>query len=329
VFAVAANADWTYSLSEGANAWLTEAGKNATTLTLTVSPNATTNVKNATITFSLTEYTEVKQEVAVSQAAFAPEIIVTPTAPEQVSFAGGSLVFAITANAEWTYSLSEGASTWLTEASKTATALTLTVAPNATAGEQTATITFSLTGYSEVKQEVAVSQAAPLIEALIDNKEDWEWYQLSSDNLTWVDMENGDRYHFSKLWDGLNPHDWFAYIAGDLPFSVTIRLGGESVILSRLVMYSAHLFGTSYLPGHFQIYGSNEDTPADDIEDNDWTLLGDFNLAPDAGANPEYLFEVTENIPNPYLPTKFVRFLFLGNGGRVGIGEIDLWGEIQ
>jgi hypothetical protein len=93
-------------------------------------------------------------------AAFTPALEVTPADPEQALAAGGVFEFAIAANADWTYTLSEGANAWLTEATKTADALTLTVSPNATAETKTATVTFSLADYQDVTQAVAVSQAA-------------------------------------------------------------------------------------------------------------------------------------------------------------------------
>jgi hypothetical protein len=159
-FAIAANADWTYSLSEGADAWLTEPAKTATALTLTVAANAVAEARTATITFSLAgEHSAVTQAVAVSQAAFAPALEVTPANPAQASAAGGPLEFAIAANAEWTYTLSEGADAWLTDPAITDEALTLTVAPNATAEAKTATVTFFLTGYRNITQAVEVSQA--------------------------------------------------------------------------------------------------------------------------------------------------------------------------
>jgi hypothetical protein len=159
-FAIAANADWTYTLSEGADAWLTQASKTAAALTLTVAANTTTEEKTATVTFALAgEHSAVTQAVAVSQAAFAPALEVTPATSVQASAAGDPLVFAIAANADWTYSLSGGAEAWLTEPNKTTDALTLTVVPNATEEAKTATVTFSLTGYPAVTQEVEVSQA--------------------------------------------------------------------------------------------------------------------------------------------------------------------------
>ncbi|MDR1155728.1 MAG: hypothetical protein LBL04_13560 [Bacteroidales bacterium] len=97
------------------------------------------------------------------QVAITPELAVTPAVPEQVSAEGGPLAFTITANATWTYSLSAGAGAWLTEATKTAAALTLTVAANGTAEAKNATVTFSLTDYPDVTQEVAISQAANII----------------------------------------------------------------------------------------------------------------------------------------------------------------------
>jgi hypothetical protein len=165
-FAVAANAEWTYTLSAGADAWLTEAApKTATALTLTVAANAATEERTATITFALAgEHSAVTQAVNVSQAAFAPALEVTPAEPAQASAAGGPLEFAITANADWTYTLSEGADAWLTNPDKTANALTLTVAPNATEETKTATISFYLEGYRDVTQVIEVSQATQMNE---------------------------------------------------------------------------------------------------------------------------------------------------------------------
>ncbi|MDR1155670.1 MAG: BACON domain-containing protein [Bacteroidales bacterium] len=68
-FSVAANTGWTYSLSAGAEAWLTETVKTDAALTLTVEPNTVTEARSATVTFSLADYSTVTQEVFVSQAA--------------------------------------------------------------------------------------------------------------------------------------------------------------------------------------------------------------------------------------------------------------------
>jgi hypothetical protein len=102
---------------------------------------------------------KIEKSVQVT-VAITPSLSVTPLVPEQTPAAGGVLEFAIDANAAWTYNLSAGAQVWLTEATKTTLALTLTVSPNTDAETRNATLTFSLVDYSDVTQAVTVSQAA-------------------------------------------------------------------------------------------------------------------------------------------------------------------------
>jgi hypothetical protein len=133
-------------------------------------------------------------------AALVPTLTVTPATPEQVSDAGGSLVFAIAASAAWTYSLSSGAEAWLTQPAKTASALTLTVSPNTTEEVKTATITFSLVEHPSVTQEVAVSQAAVMALYLTGTANPDEtpirFTETESGVYSWTGNLNGGSFKF-------------------------------------------------------------------------------------------------------------------------------------
>ncbi|MDR1668008.1 MAG: DUF4959 domain-containing protein [Bacteroidales bacterium] len=198
----------------------------------------------------------------------------------------------------------------------------------------------------------------PFFEEPIDNKEDWTWYKLlPSDNFNWTEMAaNPNNYKPENLWDRQNPAAYtgiYHHYPVQLPFTITISLGERPVVLSRFVFYQWRLtpaYGSG-LPKRFQIYGSNLDNPGDDYRGDDWTLLGDFeSVLPSGRSEPtpadnetivnegeSFFFEVTENIPDPYVPTKFIRILFLENwaGAKIGetalimFAEIDLYGRFQ
>jgi hypothetical protein len=156
--------------ADGVGAFTYTSGDNAVATVSADGLVAFTGVGATTITVTSGDLEPQTVPVTVA-AAFVPSLAVTPAAPGQVLAAGGSLEFAIAANAEWAYSLSAGADAWLTEATKTDTGLTLTVAQNATVDEKSATVTFSLTAHPEVTQAVTVSQANDAIAVL--NEEDF------------------------------------------------------------------------------------------------------------------------------------------------------------
>ncbi|MDR3267606.1 MAG: DUF4959 domain-containing protein [Tannerella sp.] len=193
----------------------------------------------------------------------------------------------------------------------------------------------------------------PDFEVEID-KDTWSYYSpyLDSDCHVWLEM-GGNLYHPSRMWDNENPANWNAGTIGDavFPFTTTIKLG-KTVRLSHITIYAARMWGggyTGYTPKLFEVYGSNVNTPGDALTGGDWTLLGDFvSEIPSGNAEPTqtdkdqgmfdgevFFFEPSERIPDPYLPTQFIRFRFLGtwNGMGIGdknavfIGELDVWGQ--
>jgi hypothetical protein len=195
----------------------------------------------------------------------------------------------------------------------------------------------------------------PVFEEEID-KDTWEWYSpsLPSDCQVWA--ENNAVYHPSKMWDNNNPMDWAAGTVGlgntPLPLTTTIRLGAR-VTLSHITIYGAAMWPMTYsgpAPKIFEVYGSDLNSPGDNLFGSDWTLLGQFVMTiPSGNTSPTgpdiehsindgdvFFFEPTETIPDPYLPTRFVRIRFIETWGKVSgakamvfIGELDIWGKYE
>jgi hypothetical protein len=157
---VESNGAWSVVVSAGSPAWIQvspDKGEKNGTVTMTVIANTSASNRTGTLTFVMDEKT--LGTLTVIQSGFGAQLAVLPEAPEQTPAAGGVLEFSVAANTEWTYSLSAGAETWVTQTDKTDDVLKLRVIPNATVAEKTATITFSLADYSDVTQEVVISQA--------------------------------------------------------------------------------------------------------------------------------------------------------------------------
>ena len=183
----------------------------------------------------------------------------------------------------------------------------------------------------------------PLYEELIP-KNNWTWYQLPSDALVWSEMAaNGNRYAPMSMWDGdLGATVWSNVYSNDVndlvfPSTLTVSLG-DSYALSRLVIHHWGKTDAGYgvfSPKSFQIWGSNLNLPGDDLFGGDWQLLGDFeSKIPSGNATPTrsdkdsgvfdgdpFFFEVNDITPNPFVPTKFIRFNFRGNWEGLGIGD--------
>lgn len=195
----------------------------------------------------------------------------------------------------------------------------------------------------------------PLFEEKID-KSTFEWYRMLPSDLQHYVEEPFPYYNPVNLWDGsISFGQWWGWVLLDrLPFTHTIRLG-KSVILSRITIYQMSNFGAyraayngAGAPRSFEIYGSNLDRPDDNLFGSDWTLLGRFESEMPSGKDmptqadkdyawfegDKYFFEPTEEISNPYKPTKFIRFRFLRtwNDGEIGdltgvaMSEIDVFG---
>jgi hypothetical protein len=194
----------------------------------------------------------------------------------------------------------------------------------------------------------------PMFEREID-KETWEWYSpsLPSDCQTYAEG-NSVLYGTSNMWDNENPMDWKSGTVGYgiLPFTTTIKLGAR-VTLSHITLYAARMWPMAYsgqAPKVFEVYGSDRDYPGDDLFGGDWNLLGQFiSTIPSGNATPTqadkdhavddgdvYFFLPTETIPDPYLPTRFVRIRFIetwqkvsGENERAFIGELEIWGKYE
>ncbi|MDR3184331.1 MAG: DUF4959 domain-containing protein [Prevotellaceae bacterium] len=205
------------------------------------------------------------------------------------------------------------------------------------------------------RSDTLYSTLTPMFEEEID-KDTWTWYSpwLPSDCQVYVE-NNATLYGPANMWDNKNPMDWTAGTVGYaiLPFTTTIKLGAR-VMLSHITLYVARIFSgiayTDSAPKVFEVYGSDLDTPGDNLFGGDWNLLGQFvSTIPSGNTTPTradidhavddgdvFFFEPTENIPNPYLPTRFVRIRFVetwwkvsGESDRLFIGELDIWGKYE
>jgi hypothetical protein len=204
------------------------------------------------------------------------------------------------------------------------------------------------------RSDTLYSTLTPKFEEEI-NKDTWEWYSpsLPSDCQLFAEG-NATLYHPSNMWDNQNPMNWMSGTVGYgiLPFTTTIKLGAR-VTLSHITLYAARMWPMAYsgqAPKIFEVYGSDMDRPGDDLFGGDWNLLGQFvSTIPSGNATATqadkdhavndgdvFFFEPTESIPDPYLPTRFVRFRFIetwskvsGESERVFIGELEIWGQYE
>ena len=182
----------------------------------------------------------------------------------------------------------------------------------------------------------------PLYEESISNST-WEYYQeLPSDYPYWSEMGASVNYAPWRMWDNDLAAGWGGTYhvnrsSESLPFTLTIRLGA-TVILSRIVIHHWRLNDSAFgagAPKIFEVWGSNLNRPGDNLFGGDWTMLGNFESEiPSGNAQPTqadknfaifdgepFFFEATEEIPNPFVPTKFIRFRFLGNWRGYGVGD--------
>lgn len=158
-FTVTSNIPWTVTCSE---TWITitpaNGMKGTNTVQVTIDRNTTTEVRNATILVSNSEY-EIAKEVAVSQLAFGPGLEVSDS---QITASSEGLTkdITVTSNIEWNAVCDAN---WITlssvngkEGSKT---ITVTVANNNTTSARSAVIVVRNNEYN-LTQEVTVSQEA-------------------------------------------------------------------------------------------------------------------------------------------------------------------------
>lgn len=187
------------------------------------------------------------------------------------------------------------------------------------------------------------SGITPIFEEEIKSDK-WTFYEsLPSDLKNWTEKNSHSNYAPWTMWDGDLAAGWGGTYVMDLkdylfPYTITTNLGDE-YILSRIVIHHWRLNGGGFgggAPKAFQIYGSNLDRPGDNLFGGDWELLGNFESEiPSGNESPTqadldfavydgetFFFEVNDVTPNPFVPTKFMRFRFLGSWDGRGIGDV-------
>jgi hypothetical protein len=211
------------------------------------------------------------------------------------------------------------------------------------------------------KSEPVVRTLSPLPEAKLA-KSGFSIYALAGDNTSIV--SNIAAYAISNLWDGqVDVNTIYAGLYGTLPRSFTISLGCRA-ILSRMSVHARrrtvqYTYEYSDCPRLYEIYGCDNLPDADGSWDN-WTLLGSFETVKPSGyeadgsvgtvtaadmdyfaiQGDEHEFLPTDEIPDPYVPVRYVRMrvlhTFLTYGmkdyskpaGQLIFNELTFWGSI-
>ena len=194
-------------------------------------------------------------------------------------------------------------------------------------GNRTDTKTFTLT---------------PLFEEELD-KDFWKKYDLLPSDV----FDHLEYYRFEMIWDKKNIPDnnfWVSQIFTK-PVTSTIDLG-QRVSLSRLVLYHAAGYAYVGVPQKFELWVSDVDKPEDDLLGGDWQLIAELEHPVPENRTAEdkervvfegevFFIEETDEIPNPYVPFRYLRIRsleFIDDGGaltwRYYLGEIDLFGQV-
>ncbi len=130
-YTVATNANWTYTMTEGAEAWAVPA-LNDKVLTLTFAANPAITNREGEITFTSVVDPALTQTFKFTQKGKVVQINVSSDLPDgTLPYAGGSYTVNVNCNDEWTYSFTEGGESWV-KAAKSDAKLILTVSANAT-----------------------------------------------------------------------------------------------------------------------------------------------------------------------------------------------------
>lgn len=166
-FAITSNGTWKIIKIGTDTDWLTvnpDEGSKNSEISISAAKNTDTDNREATLSFAVDGVEGVKT-YTVSQLGFGPKLAVSPKEPEVVPYTGGDVTFFVTTNADdWEYSIAD-APTWVTEKEKTATSLTLTVSQH-TDESRLAVITFKLTNYPSVTQEITLVQAGDITKTI-------------------------------------------------------------------------------------------------------------------------------------------------------------------
>ena len=154
LFTVTSNIDW--NVSETCD-WLTATKTSNTILTVDYDENVTVEERSADITLSGPGVSDVL--ITLNQDGAVPVLSVEPETLT-VSAVGGSALFTVTSNIDW--SVSETCD-WLTATKTTNTVLTVEYDENRTVDERTAVITLSGPGVSDVLITLDQEGAVPVL----------------------------------------------------------------------------------------------------------------------------------------------------------------------
>ncbi len=141
-YTVATNANWTYTMTEGAETWAVPS-LNDKVLTLTFAANPTITNREGEITFTSVVDPTLTETFKFTQKGKVVQINVASDLPDgTIPYAGGSYTVTVNCNDEWTYSFTDGGESWI-KASKSDAKLVLTVSANATPKLRTTVLTIT------------------------------------------------------------------------------------------------------------------------------------------------------------------------------------------
>jgi hypothetical protein len=181
-------------------------------------------------------------------------------------------------------------------------------------------------------------------------KATWQKYVLPSD--FYAATESEDRYGMEHLWDGifteLNNYIYATTIGPEFPHHFTFKLGVTARISRAQIHHRVQDAYTGSQPKKVELWGSGSDAPSGDLFGGDWFLIGRHDSFMPSGStgsptqeDKDYatmegermLIQITDEIPDPYRPVKFIRVrtheVWSGfSGGQVIYAELDLFGQI-
>ena len=199
------------------------------------------------------------------------------------------------------------------------------------------------------RTETKEYELTPMFEERLD-KTIWKEHKLPSDFQN-IHENNNPLYQFSGLFsDYIVPWGVFGgnFIPQILPLPsyFTIDLG-ITVKISRIVLVPWWAWTFSNSPRLFEVYGSASPNPGDDLNGDEWQLLGQFRSYKPSGEDPytitdediDFAWPDGENYdvlpselqPDPYFPIRIIRFKIIqvwDSDDVYGIDELILWGEV-
>lgn len=200
------------------------------------------------------------------------------------------------------------------------------------------------------KTETKAYDLTPLYEERLD-KRLWKEYKLPSDFRG--PHENSPGYAFTGLFnDYIDP--WDGWTGGmflpeyvQYPRYFTIDLGVTAKISRfNLVPWWWRIYDTT--PRHFEVYGSAIPNPGDDLNGEEWRLLGKFETTKPSGGDPGIITQEDINFawpgginidvkpselqPDPYFPVRIIRFKIISSWSNsptvMALDELTIWGEV-